>query len=92
MSRAYTRRVTETDKAQARREYNNRYRHSHPEKIKEVSRRYYERNREKRQAYQAAYRMDHRDEINAKRRERYRAETMAAIKACFDARSNVMDR
>jgi len=40
MSRAYTRRVTEADKAEARREYNDRYRYSHPEKIKEVRRRY----------------------------------------------------
>ncbi len=86
MSRAYTRRVTEADKAEARREYNDRYRYSHPEKIKEVRRRYYERHRERVLAYQAAYRRDRREEINAKRRGRYHAETMAAIRAVFDTR------
>lgn len=82
MSRAYTRRVTEADKAEARREYNDRYRYSHPEKIKEVRRRYYERHRER----VLAYRRDRREEINAKRRGRYHAETMAAIRAVFDTR------
>ena len=82
MSRAYTRRVTEADKAEARREYNDRYRYSDPEKSKEVRRRYYERHRER----VLAYRRDRREEINAKRRGRYHAETMAAIRAVFDTR------
>ena len=74
--------MTEADKAEARREYNDRYRYSHPEKIKEVRRRYYERHRER----VLAYRRDRREEINAKRRGRYHAETMAAIRAVFDTR------
>ena len=76
MLRALKRRELKAGKAAAQREYNDRYRHLHPEVIKDARRRYYILHKEERKAYQRAYYKAHREQLKAARVSKYREDKL----------------